>query len=212
MRQVAFFAISLLWAAVAASAACVPLDEISLSAGATLRAGEDVSLAWPTLPSDTDEFELLLLCEEPLRLKVRLTESRSPDITRFTWRVPAFPSGRARLLLRRGGLGGERLWARSHPFEIRSALGQMVHSVEWRSGELWLSEERAPSTLGSTPSQASVPFGEGHPPVIPADGCASSLPPVSTSQSHAGNRLRAVVLLKAPVHRSVLPLQFPLRI
>ncbi len=156
-KSVAFFLVLLLlacgqaWARVAGTSGNPSL--LKVSGGGIVHAGQVVSVTWNGLPSDTDEFELLLQCETPGPLTLRLTECEEPAMRAFSWHVPdGLPSLRARIVLRRGEKGRELLWARSEPFQISAGrlfarLAETADTdvniarVSMRDGELWLREE-----------------------------------------------------------------------
>lgn len=128
------------------------LSAIHVSGGAILRKGQIVTVTWDALPPDTDEFELLLQCEPPISIRLRLTECEEPEMRSFAWRVPDLPALEARIVLRRGEKGRELLWARSEPLQIiggadfaepvveRRASVENAPRVLLRDGELWLQE------------------------------------------------------------------------
>jgi len=103
-------------------------------------------VTWDALPSDTEEFELLLKIERPAPLKIRLTESQDPALGSLSWQIPDLPCTGARLVLRRGAHGRETTWAASERFSIvPSGLGERRAAavrMAFRDDELWL--ETAP--------------------------------------------------------------------
>lgn len=111
---------------------------ITVCSGKVLRSGSMVTLTWGMLPSGTEEFELLLRCELPASLTIRLTESKDPRVSGLLWRVPNIPCLKARILLRRGTEEREVIWGRSEPFEIRFDRATPPDEVAIFKGDLWL--------------------------------------------------------------------------
>ncbi len=149
----------LLAAAATLRAAPAAVPEVRLSSPGPLRPGQSVAVTWSALPAGTEEFELLLQCDAPVPVTLRLTESEDPSLGRFSWRVPAVPCGRARLVLRRGEEGEERLFARSAPFAIRVEPTAPVQQVVLRDDEYWVCDGAAPAPLvlsGSGPGEGAA--------------------------------------------------------
>lgn len=134
---------------------------VRLEGGSALSSGQVVRVTWDPLPPDTEEFELLLRCDLPLPVTLRLTESRDPASRDYLWRVPNAPCLSARLLLRRGGEEGEVLWAESAPFRILLPRGEPVSEAAYLRGELWLSP---------LPPRPSAGLREGAPALLPLPG------------------------------------------
>jgi hypothetical protein len=130
----ALFTLSGTWALASQSG----LAEIDVGCGATLTAGDRVEIRWAPLPEGTAEFELLLECDLPHPLTLRLTESEDPAVERMVWRVPNVPCMSARLVLRRGEEGHEILWGQSETFRIAWSNGETPERAEFQEGELWL--------------------------------------------------------------------------
>jgi len=161
-RHIAFFVMTFALLGEAALARGVEshagLLAIHVSGGPVLRNGQIVTLTWDALPRDTDEFELLLQCEAPVSIRLRLTECEEPEMRSFAWRVPDLPVLEARIVLRRGEKGRELLWARSGPLQIIGGedFAEPVGAIRaaaangprvlLRDGELWLQEN--PLTRG----------------------------------------------------------------
>ncbi len=123
---------------------------IRVLGGPVLSSGQETGITWDSLPPGTEEFELLLQCESPVPLTLRLTESEEPGLRSFTWRVPDLPPLVARIVIRRGEGGHELVWAKSESFRISAsrAFSEMSSAgsdaekerprVLSRDGELWL--------------------------------------------------------------------------
>jgi hypothetical protein len=144
------------------------LAGIVLSETDYLRSGQTLAVTWDSLPPATEEFELLLRCEAPVAITLRLTESQDPGLANFFWRVPGIPCDRARLILRRGEGGRETTWAQSEPFRIEVAPSAPVPRVTFLSGEYWVEDGPAPDeweskteALWSHPSHRNDPCEGG---------------------------------------------------
>ena len=160
-----------------------PPAAIRVEGGSALSAGQVVRVTWDALPPDTEEFELLLRCDLPRPLVVRLTESEDPRTGDFLWRVPSVPCLGARLLLRRGEGGEESLWAQSETFLIRPEPGGRISQVAHREGELWLPEGEGSVRIfrwgaGSTldPGLGHLPEGALDPTITPLSKPSAGLP------------------------------------
>jgi hypothetical protein len=160
------------------------LAAIRLEGGNTLSAGDEILIGWDPMPADTEEFELLLRCDLPGPLTVRLTESQDPRSQGFLWRVPNVPCLRARLLLRRGEEGEESLWAESEVFQIRPDRGREIHQVTFVRGELWLPEGGRRCASAGWGERAAVASGLGRLP-------AGALTPASKVASPGSSPVRA---------------------
>jgi hypothetical protein len=123
--------------------------KIRISHGNLLRPGQLVSVDWTALPPRAEEFELLLRCEDPVAVTIRLTECEDASLEGLSWRVPNFPVDRARLLLRCGDGEREILWAQSEPFRIASRADSPLPCVMFMGEEYWISEETAPKSISS---------------------------------------------------------------
>jgi|GEM_PF-6074830 len=150
-----------------------------------LRPGQSVSIVWSTLPDDADEFELLLVCESPIRQTIRLTDELDPSLGFYAWRVPNINCSRARIRIRAGIEGrGETTWALSPSFGIGWDPMGVPQSVTFREGEWWFSEKPGPpasSMAGGGPSSMS-PLS--HPPA------GAEAPPNSSLALPPGTRVR----------------------
>ena len=122
---------------------------MALDRSSPLRPGQAVRVHWTALPPGAEEFELLLRCESPVPITLRLTESQDPDLAYFLWRVPGISCDRARLLLRQGMEGREVLWAQSEPFRIEVSPSAATPKVAFLSGEYWVEDGPAPGEWAS---------------------------------------------------------------
>ena len=109
------------WSVVAAAASAGGFR--SPEAGAALRAGDTVAVAWeaPCDRAETDEIELVLSVDDGMTFQVRVTPELSACARRFEWRVPDLPTTTGRLALRigrEGDRGSERIVTVSHRFTI----------------------------------------------------------------------------------------------
>lgn len=175
-------------------------------------AGQVVRVTWDALPRDTEEFELLLRCDLPSPLVVRLTESKDPATADFRWRVPSVPCLSARLLLRRGDGAEESLWAQSEPFLIRPEPGGKVARVAHMQGELWLPENgtcarafRWETEASLVPELGDLPAGA----LSPAPAPLARPAPCASPRSGAARDRR---LRNAGLTMGRAPLNLPLRI
>ncbi|HYI10787.1 MAG TPA: hypothetical protein VEK57_17135 [Thermoanaerobaculia bacterium] len=107
-----------------------------------LNAGEVVTVEWKGVPAEADEFEFLLRTDDGAI--VRLTHQLLPSSGSFAWTVPNLPSSEARLQLRAGFDGVERVLTASEPFAIRGETRSA--NVEFRDGEWWSFEETTTSS------------------------------------------------------------------
>jgi hypothetical protein len=147
--------------------------EVALDRGSPLSPGQAVRITWTALPPEAEEFELLLQCESPVPITLRLTESQDPDLAYFLWRVPGISCDRARLLLRQGMEGREILWAQSVPFRIEGSPSATTPKVAFLSGEYWV--EDGPAPLEWTNRTSHLVQSPGH----PCDPCEAGV-------SHSG--------------------------
>ena len=127
-------------------------------AGQVLRAGEWTEVAWTALPPEVEEFELLLSLDDGASFTVRLTPQLDPGLGRYRWRVPNFPTARARIQLRVGIDHHEIERPAGAAFEIVGEVAQPPAGLRWHDGEWWTSShtwpappfERLPSHLSTT--------------------------------------------------------------
>jgi hypothetical protein len=152
-------------ASVPISASVAKRSDILLDGPGAFRPGEGAVIRWGALPQGTAEFELLLQCEEPIPIVLRLTGSQDPDLRALEWRVPNIPCDRARVIIRSNWGGREILLARSEPFQILVAGGVPLQRVDFQEGELWVREGLSPglmgdrdSAMGGAPVHRSIPF------------------------------------------------------
>jgi hypothetical protein len=124
-----------------AAAAQAAQPRIVFAPRRALEAGEVVTVAWVGVPEEADEFEFLLRTDDGEI--VRLTHQLLPSSGSFAWTVPDLPSSEARLQLRAGFDGVERVLTASEPFVIRG--DSRPANVEFRDGEWWSFEEKAHS-------------------------------------------------------------------
>jgi len=198
-------------ATAAASAAVADPPVLRVEEGAILHGGQSVRVTWTALPAGAEEFELLLRCESPLSLTLRLTECEDPSLADLSWRVPELPCGRARLLLRFGDEGRESLWAQSEPFRIIPGSPAGTERVVLQDGELWLREG---------PAQAHDGLGAGALSVASAPGgtpCEAAIPPLAAGfqpppVAPLARRAETPRPLPRPQESPNRPLNLPLRI
>lgn len=133
--------------------------------GQVLRAGEWVEVEWTALPPEVEEFELLLSLDDGASIAVRLTSQLNPAISSFRWRVPNFPTSRARIQLRVGINHHEIERRPGEAFEIVGEAAQPLAGLRWHEGEWWATGhtwpapplERLPSRLSTaTPVTSEV--------------------------------------------------------
>lgn len=144
---------------------CLPLSAFASRARAlldlgsdaqVLRPGQDLTLSWNALPEGTEEFELLLVCESPVPIKLRLTKCLDPRLRTYRWRVPNLPCDVARLRIRAGVEGEELTWAWSAPFRIAWEARAPLPRVALEGGEFWLSDGRGRSDSASLEGSESA--------------------------------------------------------
>jgi hypothetical protein len=145
--------------AAAVSAAAGPIVFLPFAGGNTLRPGEVVEVQWRGTPRGTEEMELLLSLDGGRHFAVRVTPDLDPDRGSYSWRVPPFPSGEARLAIRVNLGGREMLAGRSAPFLIVGDGKARPWSARAHGGDLWVTgfdsdddgddEDGPPLTLGS---------------------------------------------------------------
>jgi len=195
----------------AVAAAAAPTPELVVGGGGSVRAGETVRVTWSALPPGAEEFELLLRCESPVSLTLRLTESEDPALPGLSWRVPALPCGRARLLLRFGEEGCETVWAQSEPFRITAGAPEATERIDLEGGELWIREGPIPAghTLrAGIPTTVSSPGGTPLEANTPAAGPGRLSPPPAAPLTRPPSSPAMVVRPRA----SRAPMNLPLRI
>jgi len=190
------------------------LASIRVSGGGVLHKGQVVNLTWDALPKDTEEFELLLLCEAPVPITLRLTECEEPELRFFSWRVPGLPSLRARIVLRRGEKGDESLWAQSQPFQILAdcGLAEAVAGgnayasngprVSLRDGELWLREDSSRKGLDESATGLASEELSGRNEAALQPGVVSCLAIPAGAAQHGAERARA------PIRRSFAQVRY----
>jgi hypothetical protein len=107
------------------------------AAAAAFHPGEVVQLRWRGVPSEAEEMEILLSLDGGRTFAVRVTPDLDADHGAFSWRVPPFPSRRARLAMRVNLAGREVFAALSTPFRIAAAGAAVPWTVRSRDGDLW---------------------------------------------------------------------------
>lgn len=128
------------------------------SRGEALRAGEWAEVSWTALPPRVDEFELLLSLDDGASYTVRLTPQLDPATHGYRWRVPNFPTSRARIQLRVGIDGQEIALAAGEAFEIVGETAQPLGGLRWHDGEWWSSNTTWPvPPLERLPAHLAVP-------------------------------------------------------
>ncbi len=147
-----------LLAAVSASASGQRTEIRRPSAGQVLRAGEWAEVSWTALPPGVEEFELLLSLDDGASYTVRLTPQLDPATDGYRWRVPNFPTSRARIQLRVGIDNEEIALPAGEAFEIVGEAAQPVSGLRWHDGEWWSSSTTWPvPPLERLPVQLDVP-------------------------------------------------------
>jgi len=121
--------------------------------GANLHPGNVVTVRWTPLPSDTTEFELLLLIDDTSDATVRLTVQLDPTRCSYTWRVPNLPSSSARLRIRLSRGAGEEDGPISAPFRILPSEGVDLAGFAFHGGEWWVTR------LWASPLAPILPTG-----------------------------------------------------
>ena len=155
LRTIVLTLVTLLAACAAHAAdarAAREVDARALRIDGPLVAGQEVTVSWDGLPAGTEEFELLLACDEPVPLTIRLTESMDPELTAYAWRVPHVACDVARLQLRAGIDEREVVWAASAPFRITASTEGAPDAVREHGGELWM-EDDAPAEWHGLPAR-----------------------------------------------------------
>jgi hypothetical protein len=85
-----------------------------------LVAGEQLTLRWSDVGPEVEELELLLSVDGGRHWTIRVSPSSDPARGGWRWRVPDLPTSHARLCVRYGCEGGERLGEPSEEFRIAS--------------------------------------------------------------------------------------------
>jgi hypothetical protein len=105
--------------------------------GEALLPGSVIETAWAldcrAVVPEADEAELVLSLDGGRTFPVRVSSEVSVCASRFRWRVPALPTGRARLALRIGSRGGER----TETLRVVSAEFTILPDPEGRREELY---------------------------------------------------------------------------
>ena len=190
-RGVAAFVLTLL-ALVAQTARAHSLHLSSAPPGATLVAGERVTVSWSGLPDGVDEVELLLSVDGGESFPLRLTESFDPGPASTTWLVPAIATRSARLRLRIGRDGREEDGGDSAAFAIAVLPASRPPRLLYRQGEWWIAEGTAPASAGPGPGGPVELHGTGGtfaPAVVPDHVNADASPGTGLSGDGAGIRV-----------------------
>lgn len=121
---------------------------------AEMRSGETVTLAWSGA-ADAEEAELLLSLDDGRHWTVRVSPEMDARAQRFVWHVPDLGTASARIGLRVGSKGNERMVAMTAPFCIVAAhrndpatMGRSTPMVV--EGTLWSGFAPAPGPLASS--------------------------------------------------------------
>ena len=131
-------------AAGAVSALAQPVVFSAPSAGAEVRAGDEIVVRWAGVPADAREVELLLSVDGGRSFALRLTEEIDARSSEVRLRVPNLTTDRATLALRVGTDGRETVSALSAVFSIVRDPSLPALSVAWRGGELWAANANDP--------------------------------------------------------------------
>ena len=191
---------------------------VASPAGGRANAGEVVPLSWSLDPSRVagrDEMEIVLSLDDGATFPIRVLDRLDPSDRAVSWRVPALPTGRARLALRAGETeapDAEEIVAVSEPFTISCVrLGRLEElfavADEWRTREALEGAPVRSSAHGlasreSAPEVASSEAASGEPETSPA----APLAPASADSGLPNPAAAAVpvparppVSLRAPV-------------
>ncbi len=115
-------------------------DIFAPAAGAIVRAGDVVKISWTHVPTDVDEFELLLSVDGGRTFPLRLTEMLDPELTSYSWRVPNLPTDAACLRLRVGEDDDEVMLRPGPVFELASDSKAPIGRITFQYGEWWPTE------------------------------------------------------------------------
>lgn len=139
---------------------------LSPRAGETLRGGQVVEVRFEGVPDDVDEMELLLIAGPDRSIAFRVTEMLDPATRSFPWTVPNLVLPQASLILRMGEEDLEHEAEPSAAFAIEPSPSRAVARLDYRHGELWVSdggiEASAPYSLpgaAMTPTDSYVDRG-----------------------------------------------------
>jgi hypothetical protein len=110
---------------------------VSLDVPAVVTAGQSVELRWSLLPADAEELEIVLSLDGGRTYPVRVSPELDAREGGYRWRVPDLPAAHARLMLRMGGEGGERVGALSRGFRIEHAEGVPRPGPGFLDGHFW---------------------------------------------------------------------------
>jgi hypothetical protein len=115
-------------------------------AGAALRAGSLATVEWEAPPADAQEWEAFLSLDGGRSYPVRITPHLDLAIRGFTFKVPAFPTRDARILLR---FGDERREVEVEAPQRFAILEAVVPGLSgFSEGGSWLASLRAAPSRG----------------------------------------------------------------
>ncbi|MGE5236957.1 MAG: hypothetical protein ACM3O7_11470 [Acidobacteriota bacterium] len=126
------------------------------SVDSSVTAGAIVTVDWPLLSTDVDEFELLLSLDGGHSYPVRLTPQLDPGTTVLTWKVPNLPTPAARLRLRVGVAGREVDGEPSREFRLLPRSGLPPTPLWYAGGEWWTSVAASLGPVEVTQRTATV--------------------------------------------------------
>jgi hypothetical protein len=186
-------------AALAAGASDFP----SPRAGAVLTAGSLADARWrapegETLAADVDEAELVLSLDGGNTFPVRVSAELAPGSSSYRWRVPALPTGSARLALRVGAAhtrGRERILRISELFAI-AAEAPEPEALSSGPEERWTGQALLEHTPGDLLGGAMREAGERL--VAPAGGDEADDPDPAPALAGAAARRAAAGLSHEP--------------
>lgn len=168
----------------------------SPSVGARVEAGTTLIVEWtPGAASDRlfDEAELVLSLDGGRTFPVRVTRDLAPRTRRILWRVPAFPTNRARLALRTGDgelASSESLRLVGAEFAILAPPAPLFEDIflvrgEWRTADA-MTGEGEPLIPGSSRLAAHEKMGRPPAPFPATPSRTKLLKPAPPSGKIAG--------------------------
>jgi len=127
---------------------------LSPSAGEALSPGAIVEVRWAPIcrtaeQREIDEAEIVLSLDGGRTFPVRVSPDLNPCTAKYVWKVPALPSGEARLALRAGmdeSDRSERVEIVSASFRILVEPDGRVEQLRRRMSEWWVLPEPQPLT------------------------------------------------------------------
>ena len=169
---------------------------VSPSAGESLAPGAIVEVRWTSLcrpRTGVDEAEIVLSLDGGVTFPIRASNELSACETRFLWRVPSLPAGRARLALRAGSEGRdetERLVAVSGEFQILAEMDGRVQQLLRRVAEWWTPPEPSPRSAADLLEEAmSAPRDRLAPPETDSVADAPNAPPLHRPAEATSQRI-----------------------